>query len=419
MIFGCALLAVLVAGLGGWAAITEVSGAVVASGALVVESNVKRVQNPTGGTVSELRVRDGDHVAAGQILLRLDETLTRANLAAVTKSLNELKIREARLEAERRGEEEIEFPGELSKSANIDLARMISSERKLFEVRRSSRLGKKAQLREQISQLRQQAQGFVGQADSKRQEIELIAKELAGVRELWKQNLVPISRVTVLERQAVSLEGERNQLLTSAAQTNGRINETELQIIQIDEDLRTEVAKELRDVQAQIEQLTEREVAAKDQLSRTDIRAPQDGIVQQLSVHTAGEVISTAEPIMLIVPQSDELKAEVRVAPQHIDQLTVGQPASIRFSAFDQRTTPELDGVLTRISADTINDPKTGAPYYLARVSISDKELGRLGGLKLVPGMPIDVFIRTSERTVMSYLLKPFRDQLVRAFRER
>ncbi|MGY3614272.1 HlyD family type I secretion periplasmic adaptor subunit [Bradyrhizobium sp. USDA 10063] len=419
VIFGCALLAVLVAGLGGWAAITEVSGAVVASGSLVVESNVKRVQNPTGGIVSELRVRDGDHVAAGQILLRLDETLTRANLAVVTKSLSELKIRESRLEAERRGEEEIEIPTDLSKSANIDLARMISSERKLFEVRRSSRLGKKAQLREQISQLRQQAHGFVGQADSKGQEIELIAKELTGVRELWKQNLVPISRVTALERQAVSLEGERNQLLTSAAQTNGRINETELQIIQIDEDLRTEVAKELRDVQAQIEQLTEREVAAKDQLSRTDIRAPQDGIVQQLTVHTAGEVVSTAEPIMLIVPQSDELKAEVRVAPQYIDQLTVGQPASIRFSAFDQRTTPELDGVLTRISADTINDPKTGAPYYLARVSISDKELGRLGGLKLVPGMPIDVFIRTSERTVMSYLLKPLRDQIVRAFRER
>ncbi|MDD1532493.1 MULTISPECIES: HlyD family type I secretion periplasmic adaptor subunit [unclassified Bradyrhizobium] len=419
IVFGCVLLVLLVGGAGGWAATTEISGAVVASGSLVVESSVKKVQNPVGGTVSELKVRDGDHVVVGQTLLRLDETLNRANLTAVTKNLNELRVRQLRLDAERRGETALEFPGALPQSANDDILRIISSERKLFEVRLNARLGKKAQLREQIGQLRQQARGFSDQSTSKAKEIELIAKELAGVRELWQQHLVPISRVTSLERQAVSLDGERNQLLTSAAQTNGKINETELQIIQIDEDLRTEVAKELRDVQAQIEQLTEKEIAAKDQLSRTDIRAPQDGIVQQLAVHTAGEVISAGEPIMLIVPQTDELRAEVKVPPQHIDQLATGQLASVRFPAFDQRTTPELDGVLSRVSADTIQDPKTGAPYYLARVSISEKELERLGALKLVPGMPVDVFVRTSERTVISYLIKPFRDQIVRAFRER
>ncbi|MCA1379274.1 MULTISPECIES: HlyD family type I secretion periplasmic adaptor subunit [unclassified Bradyrhizobium] len=419
IVFGCVLLLLLICGAGGWAATTEISGAVVASGSLVVESSVKKVQNPVGGTVSELKVRDGDHVAAGQILLRLDETLTRANLAAVTKSLNELRVRQARLDAERRGDATLEFPAALVKSTNDDVERIMSSERKLFEVRLTARLGKKAQFREQIGQLRQQAQGFTGQSASKAREIELIAKELAGVRELWQQHLVPISRVTSLERQAVSLDGERNQLLTSAAQTYGKINETELQIIQIDEDLRTEVAKELRDVQAQIEQLTEKEIAAKDQLNRTEIRAPQAGIVQQLAVHTAGEVISAGEPIMLIVPQADELRAEVKVPPQHIDQLAIGQPASVRFPAFDQRTTPELDGVLSRVSADTIQDPKTGTPYYLARVSISEQQLQRLGALKLVPGMPLDVFVRTSERTVISYLTKPFRDQIVRAFRER
>jgi HlyD family secretion protein len=414
------LLVLLGGAVGGWAATTQLSGAVVAAGTLVVSDDVKKVQHPTGGVVMEINVREGARVKAGDVLVRLDDTLTRANLAIVSKNLDELAARQARLEAERDGADGVVFPPALTdRAGNAEIDRIIQGERKLFDFRRTARSGQKAQLRERILQLGEQVQGLVGQAAAKKREIELINRELEGVRNLWTKNLVPISRVTALEREAVRLDGERNQLIAGAAEAKGRATEVELQILQIDQDLRSEVSKELREIQGKTAEFVERRVAAEDQLRRIDIRAPQDGVVHQLAIHTVGGVANASEPLMLIVPEADELSVETRIVPQDIDQLMFGQPAVIRFASFNQRTTPEITGFVTRISADTTQDTRSGASFYVVRIGLPREELARLDGLQLVPGMPVEAFIRTTDRTVVSYLVKPLRDQITKAFRER
>ena len=415
------VVAALTAGsLGGWAMTTELSGAVVAPGSLVVDSNVKKVQHPTGGVVGELRVRDGDRVKGGDVVIRLDDTVTRANLAIVVKGLDELAVRQARLEAEREDQEQIDFLELLtSRKGDAYVSRLIAGEQKLFELRRSARFGQKAQLRERIGQLEQEIEGLTEQARAKKGEVGLIREELDGVRDLWRKHLVTISRLNQLERETVRLEGERGQLMANMAQARGKMTETELQIIQIDQDLRSEVAKELREIQGKVAELVERKVAAEDQLMRIDIRAPQSGMVHQLAVHTVGGVITASEPAMLIVPEADQLTVEVKLPPQNIDQLQIGQPAVVRFSAFNQRTTPELNGTVIRISGDIVQDQKSGATYYLIHIAIPIDEIARLKDLKLLPGIPVDAFIQTGERTVLSYLVKPLREQVVKAFRER
>ena len=417
---GLAAVALLAGGVGGLAATTELAGAVIAPGTMVVDSNVKKVQHPTGGVVGELRVRDGDRVKSGDIVVRLDETITQANLAIVVKSLNEMHARLARLEAERDDADTPAFPAELmARRDDAEVKRVIDGERNLFQLRRKARSGQKQQLGERIQQLREEIQGITGQAAAKKREIELIGQELEGVRDLWRKNLVQIQRVTALERDSARLEGERGQLIAATAQSKGKISEIELQIIQIDQDLRSEVAKELREVQAKIAELVERKVAAEDQLKRIDIRAPQDGIVHQLVVHTLGGVITPGEAMMLIVPEADALTVEARIAPQEIDQVAAGQAATLRFSAFNQRTTPELNGVVSRVSADLSTDQRTGAAYYTVRIALPESETARLKGLRLLPGMPVESFTRTGERTILSYVAKPFTDQATRAFRAR
>jgi HlyD family secretion protein len=276
LICGIAIVALLAGGVGGLAATTELEGAVIASGLVVVDSNVKKVQHPSGGVVGELRVRDGDKVKAGDIVVRLDETITQANLAIVVKSLNELQARLARLEAERDNIDKIVFPGELlGRGADADVARTLAGEKNLFEFRRSARAGQKAQLRERIAQLKEEIQGLSGQTAAKKREIELIGQELEGVRDLWRKNLVQIQRVTALERDAARLGGELGQLMAATAQAKGKISEIELQILQIDQDLRSEVAKDLREAQGKIAELVERKVAAEDQLKRIDSGRPR------------------------------------------------------------------------------------------------------------------------------------------------
>jgi len=414
------VVSVLVVGVGGWAATAVISGAVVASGSVVVDSNVKKVQHPTGGIVGELRVRDGDRVHAGDVVVRLDETVTRANLAIVTKGLGEMMARKARLESERDGLDAITFPAQLLAEADDpDRAAAIDSERKLFNLRKTARSGQKAQLRERIAQLGEEITGLAAQQNSKAKEIALIERELAGVRELWKQNLVQLTRLTALEREAARLDGERGQLVAASAQAKGKIAETALQILQIDQDIASDVAKELREVDGKIGELVERKVAAEDQLKRTDIRAPQDGTVFQLAVHTIGGVITAGDPIMLIVPEADNLLVEVKVNPQDIDQLQPNQKAILRFSAFNIRTTPEIEGVVTRISADTSTDQRTGQSYYTVRIAMPADQIERLGEVKLLPGMPVEAFMQTRDRTMLSYLIKPLHDQFLRAFREK
>ena len=418
---GVLMVALLAGGVGGWAATTEIAGAVIAPGFLVVESNVKKVQHPTGGVVGEIRARDGDRVKAGDIVVRLDETITRANLSIVTRGLDEQMARKGRLEAERDGRDVLTFPREvLDRENEPAVADTLAGERRLFELRRTARIGQQAQLRQRIGQLDEEIGGLNAQLAAKQQEIVLVQRELKGARELWDKNLMPITKLTSLEREATRLEGERGQLTASVAQSKGKISELELQIIQIDRDMASEVGKDLREAESKIGEFVEKKVAAEDQLKRIDIRAPQDGTVHQSTAHTVGGVITAgAEPIMLIVPDTDTLMVEAKVQPQDIDQLQLGQRAVLRFSTFNQRTTPELNGTVTRISADAAQDQRTGLSSYTIRVALTAPEIARLGDVKLVPGMPVEAFLQTGDRKVMSYLVKPMMDQIARAFRER
>lgn len=422
LLAGTILVLLVTFGIGGWAATTELSSAVVAPGVLVVDSSVKKVQHPTGGVIGELRVRDGDRVRAGDILVRLDETQTRAAATIITKSVDELLARQTRLETERDNIPELLFPATLLDRARdpaSDAARAVSAERSLFDLRRQAREGQKSQLKERTLQLQEEIKGYLGQVEAKKKEVDFIQQELEGVRTLWQKNLVPISRLTALERDAARIEGERSQLSGMIAQAKGKTAEIQLQIIQIDQDLRSEVGKDLVEARSKISEMAERKIAAVDQLQRIDIRAPQNGVVHQLSVHTVGGVIAPGEQIMLIVPDADTLAVEVKIAPQDIDHIHVGQSAILRLSAFNQHTTPEIMGAVSVISADLTQDQRTGTSFYTTRIALKPDELGRLGAVKLIPGMPADAFIQMGGRTALSYLMKPLRDQAARAFKEK
>jgi len=416
---GLAALIIVGGGLGAWAAIAKLAGAVVAGGTLVVESSVKKIQHPTGGVVGELLVKEGSHVEAGEIVIKLDETQTRSNLQVVANGIDELLAREARLDAERNGATKVEFPEQLlSRISEPNVEKAVTGEQRHFGFRLESREGQKKQLRERIEQLKQQIQGYTEQTEAKKQEIALVKRELVGVRTLFEKQLVPETRINALEREAARLEGESGQLIAAIAEAKGKISEVELQMIQIDQDMRSQDAQEIADVRAKLSELTERKVAAEDQLRRVDIRAPLSGTVHQLSMHTVGGVIGPGEQIMLIIPDSDALTVEAKVSPADIDQLQIGQVAALRFSAFNQQTTPELFGKVSRIAADLTEDQRSGASYYVVRIATDPDSLKQLKGLKLVAGMPVEVFIQTGSRNVLSYLIKPLEDQAARAFKE-
>jgi HlyD family secretion protein len=390
----------------GWAFATNLSGAVIAQGILVVDSTVKKIQHPTGGVVGKLLVRDGSVVRTGDVLVQLDDTQTRANLAIVTKQLDELAARQAREQAERDDAEAILFPAELAaRKSEPDVDRVMAGESRLFGIRKAARDGQKSQLEDEIA-------GIEVQRDARVSQIEWIKKELVGVNDLWEKNLIPYTRVTALEREAARLEGERGQLISSIAQTRGKI-------AQVDQDMRAEVGKDLGEIRGKTSELLERKVAAEDQLRRVEIRSPIDGTVYQSSVHTVGGVITPGEQIMLVVPRDDALIVEAKILPQDIDQVRMAQTAFLKFTSFNQRTTPEIDGEVSLVAADVSQDSKTGVYFYTVRIAIPAEELPKLEGLKLVAGMPVEAFIKTSDRTVISYLTRPLADQIARAFREK
>jgi HlyD family secretion protein len=388
---------------------------------VVVDSNVKKVQHPTGGVVGEVRVRDGDRVKAGDTLVRLDETVTRANVAIVHKGLIELYARKARLAAERDGVEAVATPKELAdKTGDADVQEALGSERKLFELRRTARLGQKQQLRQRIAQLQEEIRGLEAQQAAKTKETELIEQELVGMRELWKKNLIPIDKLTALERETARLQGERGQLIASAAQAKGKIAETELQVLQVDQDLSSDVAKELRETDGKIGEYVERKVAAEDQLKRTDIRARRR-TASSFSRRPIPWAAAAPPAIRLcsLFPKPTPCWSKPKVDPKDIDKVQFGQAVLLRFSAFDIRTTPEINGTVARVAADTSADQRTGQTYYVVRIAMTPDEIARLGNVRLTPGMPVEAFIQTGQRTMLSYLIKPLHDQFMRAFRER
>jgi HlyD family secretion protein len=405
--------------IGLWAAVSPLSGAVVAPGQLVVDTNVKKIQHQTGGIVSVLPVREGQRVKAGDLVLQLDETLTRANLQVIVKQLDEIMARQSRLEAERNGGSMV-LPPELQARMHIpDVAKSVADEARLLETRRSQRDGQKQQLGKRVEQLGEEISGIQAQVISRDEQIRLLKLELGGLRDLFKSNLVPMTRIMPVEREAANMLGQKGQLVAQRAQTEGKISEIRVQLLQLDIDMQTETGKELRELQAKSAELQERKVAAEDQLKRVDIRSPIDGYVHQLSVHTIGGVISPAEPAMLIVPFNEELQIEARVSPTDIDQLFVGQKGVVKVQAGNQRATPEIAGTVSRIAADVTREQQTGQVYYLIRLSLPAEEVAKLGDLKIMSGMQVESYIQTSERTPFQYIMKPLKDQFNRAFRER
>jgi len=409
----------LVVGVGGWAATTELSSAIVASGTVVVENNVKKIQHLTGGIVGEVLVKEGDTVKAGQILIKLDGTTVRANLSIVQNTLAQLYARRARLLAEQIGSDNFKIPENLEELTSSTPASVLEqSERKLFISRKNALVGMKSQLASRKDQLVDETKGLTVQLNAIEDALKLIGEELTGLDKLYGQGLVSMQRLTELKRDRAQLEGDRGARIAARAQAAGKSSEIDLQILQLDEDRRTENAKELTDVEGKIAEYEDRRIAAMDQLKRIDIRAPLDGRIYQLAVHTVNGVINPGEVLMLVVPGADSLTVEAKIATHDIDQIRLGQPVEIRFSAFNQRTTPIVEAEVVTIAPDLVTDQRTGMTYYPLRIKPKPESLAGLKGLSLYPGMPAEVFIKIADRTVISYLAKPLTEQIQHTFRE-
>lgn len=417
---GMLICAALVIGLGGWAALTHLDGAIVARGQLAVSGNVKLIQHRDGGIVDEILVRDGMRVEAGQEMLKLDDTALRGNHAIVEAQLVDLIAKRRRLRAEQIGAAEMEEGEAMPGFDDLEeaLTKALAAETALFHARRTAVAGQKAGIAEQIRQLKAGVDGLNARLVATKDQVRLIGQELTGVETLMSQGLTTQRQLLSLQRARAELTGTIGQLETEVSQSNIAISRSELETSQIDLVQREQAERDLREVDASISELMERRAAAREQLDRLVVRAPQTGVVSQLAVHTIGGVIAAGATVALIVPESDQLVVEVRIRPTDIDQAAVGQKAEILPQTVDARMLPPLAGTVASLSADVIYQPATQESYYLARISISEEErIRRERGL--VPGMPVEVFLATTgERTALQYLLSPLTDQLSRAMRE-
>ena len=416
---GMLITCVLVLGLGTMAATLPMTGAVIAPGSVSVATFVKQIAHPFGGVVAEVRVRDGDRVSAGQVLMRFDDRVSEANADLTGESLDQLLARSARLVAERDGLGRIVFPATLlSRSGDPNVAALMREEEVAFRLRRAARQGQLRQIEQKIAETNAEVAGLRAQGSSYSQQAELIGQELAVQRGLFEKKYTTLDRLNALERAAVSISASADSARSGAAGAQARIAELRAQAASLGQEARSAAAGELMEVQARIADLRRQKVAADDAYHRSTITAPYSGVVDKLVYRTIGAVVPPGETIMEIVPDRDRLVVEVRLPVTQIDQVREGQAAILRFSAFSARTTPELRGVVNHVSADRTVEEETGMAYYRATITLSDAELRRLGGLKLKPGMPVEAFVQTDERTMLSYIVRPLRDQLNRAFRE-
>ena len=404
------LAVALLAGAGGWAAQAKLSGAIIAQGQVVVSQQVKAIQHLYGGIVADIPVRNGDAVRKGDILLRLDATETRVELAIVQNQLHQLLAMRSRLVAERDDIDRIDFGGEVPPEA------VVRSETKLFEENRAALINQKEQLRLQIGQLEQQAKAFEAQSDANEREAVIVEQEVKKAEKLLASGLIQVSHMRDLRRQLVRIEGTRGELAARVAEAGNEVSEVRMKLLSLDQTRRKEAQGEIVGIEAKVGELREREVAARDKLARIEVRAPVDGLVYDLQIHTVGGIVASGATVMSIVPAGEDMNVEIRIPPVDIDRIQPGQDTRMRFTAFNQRTTPEFHGKVQVVAAATSTDRATGQPYYLA--TVAPENLLKLGERKLVPGMPVEVYVQTEERTVISYLTKPFMDQMMRAFRE-
>ncbi|QQR39256.1 HlyD family type I secretion periplasmic adaptor subunit [Devosia rhizoryzae] len=412
VLFGVLLLG----GVGGWAVTAKLSGAVIGVGTVLVDQDLKVVQHIDGGVLRQIAVKEGDTVTQGQVLLRLDDVQIGAERSIVMGQLLELTARQVRLLAERDGADGLDFPSQFL-DQHPDASMIASGEEQLFAGNLRNLQSQKDQLQLQIGQLGQEITGLQFQRTAVLAELDLALDERDRMRSLAESRLIETSRVSDVEREVARMQGQQGEIDANLARAESRISEIELQILALDGTVRTEAQRELRVIEAQIAELTERLAAVEERFARTEIRAPVSGTINELNVTTIGGVISPAERLMTIVPADADLSIEFRIATNDIDQISVGQDAKLRFSAFNQRVTPEVDGVITLVSAAAQHNPQTGESYYLAQVETTGQTQS-LGARGLVPGMPVEVFVQTEEQVALAYFMKPFTDQVTRAFRE-
>lgn len=417
---GVIALVILVGVLGLWGGRAQIAGAIISQGMIALESNRQVIQHPTGGVVGAILVSNGDAVEAGDVVLRLNDTLLRTELSIVERQLKEILARGARLVAERDDLDDIALPPSLGDIAQLpaDVRDLIEGQRRLFEARRTSMAQQSDQLAEQVFQTEAQITGVEAQLVSLSTQQELIARELADTQTLFDRGLAQAARLTALQRDSARLQGEIGNLTAQIAQLRSRIASLRIQRLGLSAQRREQAITILRDLSYQEIELSERRISLLETLSRMEVRTPVSGVIHDSQVFALQSVISPAAPIMFVIPQNRPLVVMSRVETIHIDQVHVGQDVSLRFSAFDQRETPELFGRVAKLSADVFTDPVTGMSYYQAEILPNEGEISKLGGQDLLPGMPVEAFIKTAERSALSYLTKPLTDYLNKAWRE-
>jgi len=416
---GLGALLLVIGAMGYWSYKVQISGAVIASGTIEVQGDRQTVQHPDGGVVGEILVEDGDIVSAGEVIIRLDGTLLESALAVVEGQLFEVLARQARFTAERDGATEITFPRELLEAASRPgVSETMEGERRLFLARQETLEGRKALLRERVLQTESQVEGTRAQILSLSKQRDLIAKEVADQERLLTRGLATQSRYLSLSREGARLEGQLGELNARVAQLRGLAAEIEIERLNLGSDRREGAITQLRNLEYQAVELRERRLSTSEKLTRLEVRAPVGGVIHDRKINTVGAVIQQGDVILSVVPRGLELVITSRIPANSIDEVSLGQTATLRFTAFNMRNTPEVDGVVTRVSADAFVDNTTNTSYYTAEIVPSIDEIRNLEGLTLVPGMPVEAFIMTGARTPLSFLVKPLADYFERAFRE-
>lgn len=420
-IIGLIIVAVLVGGVGQWFATAEISGAVISTGSIKVKNNRQIIQHPYGGVVDDVYVTEGDQVTQGTILMRLDDSELSVEMQIVSSQLAEVLARISRLRAESDGADLLTFPQALEdmRADSVDIDDLIAGQQRLFESRASNMTARKTQVQKRIEQTLNQIEGLTAQREAIQEQSALIDEELKNQQTLLDQGLAQASRVLALQRERARMGGVMGQLQAETALAEGQITELELQIINLDGSRREEAITSLRDLQIRLLELSERHNQLRQRLDRLEIRAPLTGTVYDLTVFARKAVIRAAEPLMYLIPQGQALTVETKVLPADIEQIFVGQSVDMKFSSFSQRTTPDLFGTVTTISADTFIEQRSGLQFYLLEIAIQEGETEKLPeGAVLIPGMPVNVFIKTQSRTPLEYLMQPFQEYVDRAFRE-
>ncbi len=421
VVLGYATLALLVLGLGGWGVMARIGGAVIATGTVEVQGNRQVVQHPVGGVVTEILARDGDVVAEGQVLLRLEGDAQRAEFETVEGQFFELVARQNRLEALRDGEDTLTFDPEILalEATRPELKALIAAQIQQFEASRDTLQREQSQLGERSAQIDQQIEGLDFQLAAIREQVDLTGQELAAQQTLMEQGLTQLTRVLSLRRDLAQLKGTQGATVAAVAENRAKIAEIDLEKLKLENKQRDDAIAELREIEFREIELRSRRTSLGEEIARLDVRAPVAGIVYGSTAETLRGVVKAAEPVLYIVPQEVDLIVRAQIEAAKIDQVHVGQTAMMHFSAFDQRTTPVIEGQVSKVSADIFTDERTGHSYYRADVAIDDHVLAELDGRRLVPGMPVEAFIATEDRTALGYIVKPMADYFNRAFRER